>query len=309
MEQFLTVAQVVVPIFATLILGYLAKRGSWLSAQEVRGFQNFVTKIGLPCVFFGSCLNADIGVESLSCVLMEAAAVVIIHSAAFYLKKSRVPYHNLPMMFGAKEGGMLGLPLYIILFGAAEVYRIGVLDMTQVLLVCPIIALLTADAGENPSPAGLFKQVLTNPMVLMSLLGLGLNLTGLGRILDSLGLQGLITGTTSFLAQPVSALMIFSVGYNFSLAGESRNLVLKFSALHLALWGVFCGLMQLGLCLVPGVDPMTRWAVVLFCASPASFLAPGVGRNEKEFTVASGMCSVLTVVTLVIFCVMAAIVA
>ena len=60
------------------------------------------------------------------------------------------------------------------------------------------------------------------------------------------------------------------------------------------------------LCLVPNVDVMTRWVVLLYCTLPASYLAPSLGRNERESVIASGVCSLLTVVTLISFCIIAA---
>jgi len=64
--------------------------------------------------------------------------------------------------------------------------------------------------------------------------------------------------------------------------------------------------MQAALFLIPGVDGLTRWALLLYCMLPASYLAPTLGRAEKDFAMASGVCSVLTVVTMVVFCAMAA---
>ena len=42
---------------------------------------------------------------------------------------------------------------------------------------------------------------------------------------------------------------------------------------------------------------------------PASYLAPSLGRTEEDYTMASGVCSVSTVVSLFIFCIIAAFVA
>ena len=143
----------------------------------------------------------------------------------------------------------------------------------------------------------------------MSVLGLTLNLTGIGSWMDSVGIGGIITESTGFLAQPVSALMIFSVGYNFSLAKGNRKTIFKLSSLHLA-WTVAFGLViQLALFLIPNVDNLTRWSILMFSTLPASYLAPTLGRTEEDFTVASGVCSILTIVSLLVFCVMAAIVA
>lgn len=309
MEKFLTVAQVVAPIFAAILLGILAKKKNWVSKEGVQGFQQFVMKIGLPCVVFNSCLTADMGAESVSSMALVLPLVLLATLWAFRARKKQYPYHNLPQLFTAQETGMLGIPLYMILFGADQAYRMGVLDLTQAVTAYPVIAILTADTGENPSFSTIVKKVFSSPLMIMSILGLTLNLSGAGEWLESAGIAGIITESTSFLSTPVSALMIFSVGYNFSLAKGSRTTIFKISAIHFVMYAISCIIIQLALFLVPDVDALTRWVILLYCFLPASYLSPGLGRSEEDYTVASGVCSVLTVTCLLVFCIMAAIVA
>lgn len=309
MEKLITVAQVIVPIFVTVLLGVLARRKGTFSQEQVDGLNRFVVKYGMPCIVFRSCLTADMGAESLSSMAMVLVAGLISTAAAMTVLKKRYPYHNLPMLFVAKESGMLGIPLYMILFGADQAFRMGVLDLAQAPTAYAVIALLTADTGENPTPGRILKSIFASPMVKMSLLGLFMNLSGAGRWLDSLGVLGILTETTGFLIQPVSALIIFYVGYNFSLDSQNYKGVLEVTGILLGLYVLFGIVMQGMLTLVPNVDAATRWAAVLYCVLPASYLAPGMGRNPRDYTLASGVCSVMTVVCLVAFCVMAAIVA
>lgn len=204
---------------------------------------------------------------------------------------------------------MLGIPLYLTLFGTAEAYRMGVLDMTQALIAIPVIAILGSDAGENPSIGSIVKKVFQSPLLIMSLLGLALNLSGAADFLNSIGVGGVITETTGFIAQPVSAVILFSVGYNFSLGEGSRKQIFKLCGVHFSLFAIFCVIIQAAMFLLPSVEPETRWAILIYCTLPASFLTPGFGKNEEEYTVASGVCSILTVVSLIIFCVVAVMVA
>lgn len=309
MEKLLTVARVIAPIFTAIFLGALAKRKGLMTPEENRGLQQFVMKFGLPCVIFNSCLTADMGVESLSSMALVLTACLAATVWAFAARKKALPYWNLPMLFTARETGMLGIPLFIILFGAGEAYRMGVFDLTQAVTAYPVIALLTMDAGENPSPLQILKKVISSPLMIMCMLGLALNLTGIGSWLDAVGVGPIITESTAFLTQPVSAMMIFSVGYNFSLDKASRKTIFRVSAIHFTMFALFCLLIQGALLLVPGVDALTRWAVLLYCALPTSFLSPGMGRTEEDATVASGVCSVLTVVCLLVFCCIAVAVA
>ena len=305
MEKFLNIAQVIAPILAAVVLGIIARRKEIMAAQEVRGLQQFVMKFGLPCVIFNSCLTADIGAESLTSMILVIPSVLIGTLWAFRARKKALPYHNLPQLFTAQETGMLGIPLYMILFGTAEAYRMGVLDLAQAVTAYPTIAILSAASTENPSPKAIFKSVLTSPFLIMSALGLGLNVSGLGGWLDSLGIRDVITEATGFLGQPISALMIFAVGYNFSLEKGSRSAIFKISAGHFAYFALWGLAIQGILFLIPGVDPMTRWATLLYCALPASYLAPTLGRSQEDFTVASGVCSLLTIPALLVFCIIA----
>ena len=305
MDVFVTVAQVVAPIFAAIILGVLAKKNTWVTAENVQGFQKFVMKFGLPCVVFNSCLTAQIGVESLTSMALMLPAVLLATIWAFRARKKKFPYHNLPQLFCAQESGMLGIPLFMILFGADQAYRMGMLDLTQSVIAIPVIAILSADAGQNPSVAAITKKVFSSPLMIMSLLGLALNISGIGIWLETIGIRGIITETTTFLSQPVSALMIFSVGYNFSLSKGSRSTIAKISVIHFAYYGIVCLLAQAALFLIPDVDNLTRLAIFLYCMLPGSYLAPSLGRSEEEYQMASGVCSILTLVTLSVVCITA----
>lgn len=309
LEKMITVAQVVIPIFVTVFLGVLAKRRKLMTAEQVQGLQQFALKFGMPCVVFTSCLTADMGVESLSSMGLVLIAVFLSTLLSFRLRKQRYPYHNLPMLFCAQETGMLGIPLFIILFGTAQAYRMGVLDLIQAVTAYPVIAMLSTDTGENPTAKEILKKVFSSPLMIMSLLGLFLNLSGIGPWLTRIGVGGIITASTSFLSQPISALMIFSVGYNFSLAKECRKPVVEIAGIHFGLFALFCVVIQGVLLLLPNVDSLTRWAVLLYCALPASYLSPGLGRSTEDYTMSSGVCSILTATCLLAFCIMAAFVA
>lgn len=305
MEQLLSAAEVAVPILVGVLLGLLARKRNWMTPEEVRGLQQFVMKIGLPCVIFQSCLTASLSAGSLGAMALAVPCTIVGTFWSFWAGRKKFSYHNFPMLFCCQETGMLGIPLFIILFGAASAYHMGILDLAQALTAYPVIAILSAASGENPSLGSILKGIAKSPLLIMSALGLFLNLSGIGSWMDCVGLGSILKGTTSFLSQPVSAMMIFSVGYNFSLDSRSRSAVLRIAALRVAFFGLFGLAVQGILILIPDIDPMTRWSLLLFSLLPASYLAPGLGRSQEDLTMASGVCSVTTLFTLLAFCAMA----
>ena len=309
MEKFITVAAVIAPIFAAVYLGMVARKKAIITPEGVQGLQQFVLNIALPCVIFNSVLTAKVGSESLAIMALLFPFMLATTLWAFRTGRKKYPYRNLPLMFCAQESGMLGIPLFMILFGSAQVYHMVILDLTQAILTHPTIAILSSDTGENPQAGKILKKVFTSPLVVMCLLALGLNLTGAGNLLLQTGIGQVITEVTEFLGQPVSALMIFSVGYNLSLSAQNRKDIFKLCIVHLLTFAVIGGVLQLLLLLLPGITAMTRWAVLLYSFLPASYIAPSLGKTEQEQTVASGVCSLLTVVTLAVFCAIAALTA
>jgi len=309
MEKWSAVAQVVAPIFAAVLMGMFARRKNLLTLKEVKGMQQYVMKFGLPCVLFNSCLGAAMNAESIASFAMVLPTIFLSTLFAFFVLRKKMPYHNLPMLFAAQESGMLGIPLYMTLFGAAHVFKMGVLDLAQSLVGISVIAILAADAGENPSPAAIAKEALRSPLLLMSAAGLLLNLSGAKLALDEIGVMPVIEEITGFIAQPVSALMLFSVGFSLSLADGRRSTIVRLSAIHFALFFAAGLVMQGVMCLLPQVGAQTRWAILIYTTLPGSYIATTLGRTQEETEIASGVCSLLTIVSLVIFCAIAVIVA
>lgn len=309
MEKIMTVLEIIVPIFVAIFLGMLAKRRNMISQEENKGLQQFVTNFGLPCVLFNSCLTANLGAESITSMVLLLPLLLLSSIWSFRARKKTYAYSNLPLAFSAQESGMLGIPLFMTLYGAEQAYRMGVLDLTQSFIAIPVIAILASNVGENPSVGSIIKKVFQSPLLLMSLLGLALNLTGMADLLNAVGIGSVITETTGFIAQPVSAVILFSVGYNFSIGEGNRKQIFRLCGLHFGVFAVFCVIIQALLFLLPAVELETRIAILIYCTLPPSFLTPGFGKTEEEVTIISGVCSILTVVSLVIFCVVAALIA
>lgn len=309
MEKFFSVAAVIAPIFITVYLGMVARKKALITPEGVQGLQQFVLNMALPCLIFNSILTAKVGAESLAIMGMLFPFVLGVTLWAFRVGKKKYPYKNLPMIFGAQESGMLGVPLFLILFGSANVYHMVILDLTQAIVGHPTIAIVSCDAGDSPKPSEILKKVFTSPLVIACLIALGLNLSGAGTLLLESRIGQVVTEVTTFLGQPVSTLMIFSVGYNLSLSAENRGEILKLCLLRLTIFSAIAGVLQLLLCLIPNITALTRWAMLLYCLLPASYIAPSLGKTEQERTIASGVSSLLTVVTLAVFCAIAALTA
>lgn len=309
MEKILTIVQVVAPIFFAVALGMLARRKNLFTTGEIQGLQKFIVKICLPCLLFRSCLTADLGPQTVSSMAILVPFLLVSTFWSFRGGKKHFPYHNLPMLLCCKESGMMGIPLFMILFGTENAYYMGILDLAQAAVGFTVIGILSAGEGKTASAGEILREMFRSPLILMSLLGVTLNLLGVWDLLAAAGAGEAVSETLGFLSQPVSMVMLFCVGYFFSLSPENAGPVLKLAAVHFGYFALAGAAIQGILHFLPGVDAMTKWAMLFYCLLPSSYLAPGLGRKEADYTVASGVCSVLTLVCLAVFAVLAAIAA
>ena len=304
MEKLINVAQIIIPILVTILIGAFAKKRKIISEEENNGLQQFVMKFGLPCVLFNSCLACDLKGEAITSMCLVFPLVFLSSYWAFQSRKKNYPYYNLPMIFSAQESGMLGIPLFMTLFGTEQAYRMGVLDMSQSLIAIPVIAILSSDIKGSTNIIDIIKKVFQSPLLLMSLLGLFLNLSGLINHLNQIGIGQVITETTSFISTPVSAVILFSVGYNFSISEGNKQDIYKICGIHISVFMIFCAIMQLGLMLIENVQMETRIAILLYCSLPPSFLSSSFGKTKEEKGMASSVCSLCTILCLIVFCVL-----
>lgn len=304
MTQLVAIAKVVLPILICAALGIFARKKEILSEEHNVGIQRFVLKFCVPCVLFNSCLDAAVTSQTLLSMALLIPLLVVCFVVSLRLRKKALPYHSLPLLLTAHETGMLGIPLFIILFGVENAFHMGVLDIAQAFIAVPIITLVSADMGKG-SVKEMLRGIFTSPILIMGVLGFVLGLSGAMAWLDSLGIGLVIREVTSFMAAPVSAAMLFCIGYNFVLTKDNRAAVMRTALVYLVMSAALCLVMQVVLGLVGEVNRLTRMAVLLYALLPGSYLAPGLGRSEADHRVLSGACSLLTLVTMVGFCVLA----
>lgn len=308
MTQLIAIARVVLPILICAGLGMLARKKQILTAEHNTGIQRFVLKFCVPCVLFNSCLDAEVTGQTLLSMAILIPLLILCFLWSLRARKSRFPYHSLPLLVGAHETGMLGIPLFIILFGVENAYHMGVLDIAQAFVSVPILTFLSADTGRGGAKE-MLRGIFTSPLLIMGVLGFVLGLSGAMDVLDGIGVGLVIRDVTGFMAAPVSAAMLFCIGYNFQLTVDNRREVFSLCGVFLLITAGMCLIMQGVLTLLPSTGLHTRMAVLLYCLLPGSYLAPGLGRTEEEQRILSGVCSMLTLVTMAGFCVMTILVA
>ena len=185
MDVILISAKAILPLFAFMMLGFWIKKRDLLSETATRQINILVFRFFLPIMCAETIYKANLreDVELLP-VLMVTFGIIGIFMLSwlivprFVKDKTQIPV----MIQGIYKSNyaILGIPIAISIYGAEN---IGVVSVIAVILV-PLNNALSAFiferyTGKATSGSKLILNIIKNPLVLGSLAGLILNLTGI----------------------------------------------------------------------------------------------------------------------------------
>jgi malate permease and related proteins len=305
----------VLPVLLLFALGAVLRRRAFLSESTVADLRRFVLAVTLPSALFLTFLRVSLELRYLPIVVTVFAAclaMLVIGPGLTRLVGVRSAYGG-PLMTGF-EAGMLGYAIYGGVFGQAELYRFGIVDLGQVLFVFFVLAtVLTRRAtGVTPGLGATVGAFLRTPVILAILAGVAGNIVGLGGLLDSNPLSASLLTTLGYLGACTTPLIAVVIGYSTTLRPGALSLPARIVAVRMAAWVVLA--VPFALFVVQGIlglDRLFAAAVLTMAILPPPFVIPlymgsGADAVAERDTVADTL-SLATVVTLVAFSVVAAI--
>jgi predicted permease len=202
----LSVALAVLPVFLLIFLGTFLYRRGWFGADFWNDVERLTYFALFPALIVATLAKAELHWgETLPMILAIDGAILFMTLIALALRP-------LLGMAGPQTGAFvqgvvrmntyLGLAVSFALFGPEGLAQAAV----AVAAIVPLVNLISVSVlvrwGEAPGdlPTGILRSLATNPLILACILGLGLNLSGiglphvLGPMLDILGRAALALG-------------------------------------------------------------------------------------------------------------------
>jgi predicted permease len=274
----------VAPIFAMLAAGYLFKKRRFLSPEIVAGIKSFVSKLTLPAVVFGAfsgiVFDADTPVVFVAIFFCCAAGLLIGFGLDALLRRKTVR----PFLMSSFEAGMLGFPLFAIVFGQAGLPRIAMTDLGEIVFTFVVLLpLLNARSGGERGIRPQLERLARNPVIWALVIGVIAGLTGATRLLTETMGGRAVSACVSFIAAPTGALILFIVGYELEF---SRATLAASAATILARYAVWIPLFFLAWAFTarfaPGADQVLRSAFMVVFILPPTFAIPVFGAEGEE---------------------------
>lgn len=280
------------PVIGLIALGYGLRARTVLAPAFWPPAERLCYFVLLPALFISGTATADLGGLPIALMAPILAGSVLLTASGLVLAQRRLDLDG-PAFTSVLQGGIrfnnyLGLSIALTLFGADGVALAAIANSVLVPLVNILCTLAFARYGaERLSVGGTVRSIATNPLILGCVIGLLLNVTGIGL---PPGVDGFVRtlGTASL------PLGLLCVGAALELRGMGRNL----GAVALATTVKFAVLPGLGVagCLLLGLTGPPAATVILFLslptASSAYVMARALGGDSRL------MASTITLQTL-----------
>ena len=223
MKELALSANAVLPVFLMMAAGYLSRCLGVLERGDVAKFNRVAFRVFLPCLLFYNVYRSDLSAAVDPRLIAYAVlGVLIVFGAAFVTvqRLERVNERRGVIMQGIFRSNyvILGLPIAQALLGETELGPVSVL----IAIVVPLFNVLAVFVlerfrGGSVKPREVALQVLKNPLVVSSALGIAALLIGLK-------LPPVLEKAVSGLGTIATPLQLFLLGAFFQFNGLGRYL-------------------------------------------------------------------------------------
>jgi malonate transporter and related proteins len=266
------VASLVLPVFAIIVTGWLAGWLGYLSRSLADALVHFAYNVAMPALLIVTIAQEParnllewrfllaFGGGSLLCF-----ALVFLAARAGW-KRDQAASTIYGMTAAMTNTGFVALPILHAVYGQPAVLPAAVATVFVAAVLFPITVILV-ESDEHivrePSdrPAGLLKQILLNPMVLSTLIGLAWAISGLP-------MPAPVAGYLNIIAAALTPCALFAIGLGLSVDGVRANFTASIALAVVKL--LVLPLIVYGLCVATGLKPLYTVAAVVCAAVPTA---------------------------------------
>lgn len=294
----ISVLKTALPVFVMLFMGMLCRSKEFISREGVDTLKRVVINLTLPFALFSAFATADYDLSAVVAPVVMYVACGVMLALGFLAAKLQKSASKLsPFVSACFEAGMLGLPLFALLFPEERVSHFAILMLGHDLFVFTLYKTLLV--GKS-SPRAIVKDMLTSPTLIGVLLGLLVGATGLYGQLHKWGVGGILDSVTGFVSAPTAAMILLCMGYDFVPKEIPWKKTVKLIAVRLLISGILLAALIFLNRAVLG-NMMFEGALVILFILPPPFIIPVFANEPAERTEISATLSAMTLLAMVLF--------
>jgi malonate transporter len=286
------VAGLVLPVFAIIVTGWLAGCIGYISRSLADGLVHFAYNVAMPALLIVTIAQEPARNLLEWRFLLAFGGGSILCFALVFLALRAGWGRNLSSstMYGMTAAmtntGFVALPILHSIYGQPAVLPAAVATIFVAAVMFPVtVVLLESDRGgargSSTRNVVLLKQIVLNPMVLSTLIGLVWAIGGLP-------IPTPVAAYLNIFAAALTPCALFAIGLGLSVEGVRSNFTA--SVVLAAVKLVIMPLAVYGLCVASGLNPLYTIAAVVCAAVPTAktvFILAGEYQVEEELVAAT----------------------
>lgn len=217
MENLIFSLSVTLPIFFTIVIGYLLKQIHLLNDEFVRVCNKFNFKVTLPALLFLDLYKEDFSAVwdtkyVLFCFIVTLICIFVILCAGILLCRDKAIVGEFVQASYRGSAAVLGLAFIQNIYGSATIAPLMIIGSVPLYNVMAVLVLSFTGPGEHTLDKARLKAslkgVITNPIILSIAAGMLVSLSGIH-------LPMLVTKTCSNLSVLATPLALIALGAGF----------------------------------------------------------------------------------------------
>lgn len=307
MSNLISAWAVIVPLILILVIGVIFRYKQVISPQGIKDIRAIIINICLPAIIFSAFYKAeyDANLAVITIVIFSVNLALLL--LGFVANKLlRINKVIMPFLMSGFETGMIGYPLFALLFGSANLGYYAAMDFGHSIFIFAICwTFLRIKNDPNTKVIKTLKSTVTMPPIIAMIAGIIFGVTGLGQIIDSSEAGAIINSAVSFLSAPAAALILIVIGYGIEISRSILKVAVKTILTRIVL------LMTLGLLayvllnmLIP-MNDLAKWAYIIFFIMPPAFGVTMIHQKEDEQKYMATTLSIYSLISFVVYLVLA----
>ena len=306
MNPVIEVLSTVLPVILMLGAGVICRRMSLISRDGIGALKNVAVNICLPAVMLNAFATMRYSTDNIILTLMMFLICLLAWAIGKLINRFLKLPKFLPFLTTGYEAGMLGYALFAILYGSDKISYFACIDLGQVLFVFTLYKMLLGKESDQKTDWGkLFKEMIKSPTIIAIIAGVILGVTGIYEALIPSGISGIIDSCTDFISAPTGGIILIAVGYDLVLDNIPWRSV-SLTALSRIFIMVILRVAAMLVVNSFSMDPNLTMALNVMFILPPPYVLPVFADDEEQRNYVSSSLSVITLLTVVGFVVLAA---
>lgn len=300
------ICNTILPVILMLAIGMVCRQKKLLSREGISALKSVVVNITLPAVMVNAFATMEYSGKNIILTLMMFGICLLAWLLGKVVKNVfHMESRFIPFLTTGFEAGMLGYALFMLLYGAERISDFASIDLGQVLFVFTLYKILLGiDGQEKISTRQLVTDMMKSPTVIAIIAGVLLGATGIYDMLADPGISSMIDACTSFVSAPTSAIILLTIGYDLVLDHIPWAAVMKVTVVRIAIMAglrVLAGVIVHAVGLGDSLDQALNVMLIL----PPPYVLPVFADDEKQREYVSSALSVMTLITIIGFIMLA----